>query len=818
MTVTVIEPTCDIDFLASGNVLDIQDPHPVIEVSSEVQTIVVTRPNELLITDASKLGDNAYLNEDPVTTMITGIASVRGFTFVDLSWMELSVSDHHAYTEVWRNTTDDVLGAVCVGDSRTQTLTDSIEPNQAYFYWFRAVSHVGNPGDYTESYSVLESPALVMMQTYLGISALDTALTTLDFDLRALINSKEIDIRGYTDQEVAALTVLLNNLSATVTDDLVQLRLTLEASNNASYAALTNQLTVLSTNALALAESVTTLTADLSDESTSRTAEITRLDSALVTANQAIATSRTELESSIANEVTTLNASLTTESTTRATQDSALAQAITDAQALLTTSIADVSASLTQEITARVTADSAQATLITTIESGFNTAEAALNARITNEVLTLVSADSTLASEISSLRADYSSDYADVLAEIETQRAAQSTENSAFATELTTLTARVDIGDIATDAIISRLNSVEVTADGNASAISSVSGSVNNPTTGLSAAYNLAQTANTTANGAASSVSSLSSSVSSAQSTANSALTLSSNLNQDMNEIKAVALLTADAGGNAAFIRVGATPSTSTIKFKADEISFLNSSNQQVVYWDTGAGSYSFKGRALFDKGCNIATANASLRVGLTSGNAYDSVISMSAGSGSSLTLNPSQNTINGFTRFLDGVRIDGTTAFQANVTMFFDLDVRGTLTNFTGSHTTSKIEATEWEPGDIVCDTPDIISADINNVLIVGELSSHAEDPCAVGIYNGKSNTDNQPFLNAVGEGMINVCGEAGDIAIGDLIVTSSTPGKGMKQSDDIIRSITVAKSRQAISFSNSSEVKQIACFYKCG
>lgn len=71
---------------------------------------------------------------------------------------------------------------------------------------------------------------------------------------------------------------------------------------------------------------------------------------------------------------------------------------------------------------------------------------------------------------------------------------------------------------------------------------------------------------------------------------------------------------------------------------------------------------------------------------------------------------------------------------------------------------------------------------------------------------------------VNAVGEGKINVCGMGGDIAIGDLIVCSSIPGKGMKQNDDSLQSYTVAKSRQAVTFSSPTEVKQIACIYLGG
>lgn len=75
-----------------------------------------------------------------------------------------------------------------------------------------------------------------------------------------------------------------------------------------------------------------------------------------------------------------------------------------------------------------------------------------------------------------------------------------------------------------------------------------------------------------------------------------------------------------------------------------------------------------------------------------------------------------------------------------------------------------------------------------------------------------------NMIIVNALGEGMMNVCGENGNIEIGDLIVTSSIPGKGMKQADDIVRSYTVAKARESVSFDSQSEVKQVSCIYICG
>jgi hypothetical protein len=71
---------------------------------------------------------------------------------------------------------------------------------------------------------------------------------------------------------------------------------------------------------------------------------------------------------------------------------------------------------------------------------------------------------------------------------------------------------------------------------------------------------------------------------------------------------------------------------------------------------------------------------------------------------------------------------------------------------------------------------------------------------------------------INSLGEGCINVCGENGNIEIGDYITTSSIPGKGMKQADDLMRNYTVAKARESVTFASPTEVKQIACSYHAG
>lgn len=155
----------------------------------------------------------------------------------------------------------------------------------------------------------------------------------------------------------------------------------------------------------------------------------------------------------------------------------------------------------------------------------------------------------------------------------------------------------------------------------------------------------------------------------------------------------------------------------------------------------------------------------------------------------------------------------------------------------FTGGHKAFIVKDTFFEIGDIVYDKQVLVKHDISNTLTEVALTNKANNKAVVGVIASldEENTTNeldvdedlwynycQDFslitMNSVGEGMLNVCGENGDIEAGDLICSSNTVGKGMKQSDDIVRNITVAKSRENVKFSSKDEVKQIACIYMCG
>lgn len=167
----------------------------------------------------------------------------------------------------------------------------------------------------------------------------------------------------------------------------------------------------------------------------------------------------------------------------------------------------------------------------------------------------------------------------------------------------------------------------------------------------------------------------------------------------------------------------------------------------------------------------------------------------------------------------------------------------------FTGSHDALFPSGVEMTPGDIVIDVRCLGRGGLSNTIFEVATSTTPAQKAAVGVIEAVRGplSEYQPAalidhagddgvnvmsaayeaikdaysvltMNALGEGQMNVCGEGGDIGAGDLIVTSSMPGKGMRQSDDVVRGYTVARAREAVSFSGAAEVRQIACVYLCG
>ena len=109
--------------------------------------------------------------------------------------------------------------------------------------------------------------------------------------------------------------------------------------------------------------------------------------------------------------------------------------------------------------------------------------------------------------------------------------------------------------------------------------------------------------------------------------------------------------------------------------------------------------------------------------------------------------------------------------------------------------------------------------------VFIVEHVEADVSDPESVTSITMSANYEaikddyNVISVNAVGEGQINVVKENGNIAKGDLIVCSSTAGKGMKQTGEAVKSFTVARARSAVTWTSSeTDVRLVPCIYLCG
>jgi hypothetical protein len=172
-----------------------------------------------------------------------------------------------------------------------------------------------------------------------------------------------------------------------------------------------------------------------------------------------------------------------------------------------------------------------------------------------------------------------------------------------------------------------------------------------------------------------------------------------------------------------------------------------------------------------------------------------------------------------------------------------------GTYGPFTASHDGVMLKTIPAEQGDIIIDVSCAVRNGIADAIFDSNVSNTPNQKNAIGIFNSRKEIESSwtpaaaidrtqvsdkpvakpEYLDladthdlidilSVGEGYVNVCGENGDIEAGDLIVTSSLPGKGMRQADDLVRATTVAKSREAVTFDSPTQVKQVACIYLCG
>jgi len=174
---------------------------------------------------------------------------------------------------------------------------------------------------------------------------------------------------------------------------------------------------------------------------------------------------------------------------------------------------------------------------------------------------------------------------------------------------------------------------------------------------------------------------------------------------------------------------------------------------------------------------------------------------------------------------------------FTQNGTLVGSIHSEVIYGTFTGNHPGVKLSGSlDYKLGSIVKSTGNVVHKsnspnDISNAWVEFETTTSAKDKAVVGVYTGLWDEYNSfvsgslHCYNAVGEGMLLVTDENGNIEVGDYICSSNREGHGMKQDSDSLKNFTVAKATESIDFSTIDvdsnlgfKSKLLACTYHCG
>ena len=350
----------------------------------------------------------------PSNVVITG-----GFSAI---FIEYAGDDYgnHAYTEIWRNTTNSLGTAVLLGTTKARIYVDPVGNAQTYYYWVRFVSTAGVDGPYNST----EGTA--------GTTSLDPA-----YVLEVLTGHIT------TDQLYSDLNSRINLIdgSSSLTNS-VSARILAEA--NARISAINSE---ASTRAQALLDEASARNAAIATETSARQSAISAEQIARSSAIQAEANTRTQ---ALIDESAARGAAILSEANTRQSADESLSEAVTTLSSSLDTSVATLTAAVSSEVSARSTAVSAEASardsLAAQIRGSYtgNDAASVTTGLIYSERSSRVTADDALQTQINVLSAASSSDVGELLAAVTEEQTARIAGDNVSASTLSVLTARLD--------------------------------------------------------------------------------------------------------------------------------------------------------------------------------------------------------------------------------------------------------------------------------------------------------------------------------------------------------------------------------------
>jgi len=317
----------------------------------------------------------------------TGLAGSGALANIILTW-DAPVYRGHAYTEVWAaeepegGGVPDLGEALLVGMAPGSIFSHSLGSGATRWYWIKFVNLDGQAGSFNavEGYEASTGQDPEYLLELLTGEITESQLFSSLGDRIDLIDA-DASVAGSVAARVAAeaqaRTSAILAESQARTDALI-------AEAQARGTAISEEATTRANADNALAQSITTLSATVANNTAAiQTEATTRAD-----ADSAEAQARAALATTVANNT----AAIQTESTARTNADSALAQDISTLTSTVNTNNTNLAAAIQTESTARTNADTALSQSITTLQSTVNDNTTAIQ----TEATTRATADGAL--------------------------------------------------------------------------------------------------------------------------------------------------------------------------------------------------------------------------------------------------------------------------------------------------------------------------------------------------------------------------------------------------------------------------------------
>jgi hypothetical protein len=440
--VTITEPV---------NKVNITSPSPNIVLDSVGQTVSVVTPQPLVVIDSDKEGQNPYFDTSPALTIIAGIAGLRGFVKVDLSWVELNVTSHHSHVEVWRSQINNVSSAICVGESRTQSFTDPVDPGKTYFYWFRGVTYVGNKTDYFGNFEVAHSSFTLSGSITALLAEVYAAITQLEqFLLQNTANAiEDLDTKltNNISSEVTTLTQLIHLKHDELVASLLLLDNSLRASDVINYNNLHSQILVVISSVSTVITSVNNLTTSSIDGDALLSARIDLISADYVTLAAEITALAITLHAKIDAETAARNADVAALYAAQSSISNELTAAILLLNGNISAQFENSTASINTVNVAYADLNSALASTTTTLTASIESERLSRFAQVETVNLAYVTLNSALASTTETLTARVNSEAATRAASVLTTNQAYADLNGALASTTLNLNASVETAE-----------------------------------------------------------------------------------------------------------------------------------------------------------------------------------------------------------------------------------------------------------------------------------------------------------------------------------------------------------------------------------